>query len=52
MVIVLEIRTIRKVSDGQPCNNFGLSAILPRCQPIEDLMKNTNTWMSTDNHKS
>ena len=31
---VLEIRQMRKVSDGQPCNQF-----LLRCQPIEDFMK-------------
>ena len=49
---VLEIRKIRKASDGQLCINFRLSAIFLRCQQIEDLMKNTNTWMSTDNHNS
>ena len=36
------------------CNNFRLSAIFLRCQPIEDLMKIINTWVSVsmDNHKS
>ena len=35
----------------KPCNMFRLSPIVPRCQPIEDFMKNINTWPSTDNHK-
>ena len=44
VLTVLEIRQMRKVSDGQPCNNFRLSAIFLRCRPIEDLMKN-NKYM-------
>ena len=51
-VAVLGIRKMRKVADGQPWNNFRLSALFRKCRPIEDLMKNINTWMSTDNHKS
>ena len=47
----VRIRNMRKVSGGQPRINSRLSPIFLRSQPIEDLMKNINIWMSTDNNR-
>ena len=41
---------VRNKKREQPCDNFLLSAIFLRSnQPNEDLIKNINVWMSTDN---